>query len=282
MWKKVLGGLVVLIVVIVGLVFYATSGMTDAAESFFKQVQSKHYDKAYTMLSEDFRRSTTEEQMIAFLKQTGLDSYTGASWGNRSFEGKRGTLEGSITTASGGSVPLTINLIKAEDGSWQIYSMDKPGAGVLIQTETKSPAKEDQVARQTTQAAKPAQKENTEYVDLVKNTLHDFALSINQKSMESFRNGVSKALQESASTETFNNAFKAYIEKEVDLTVLDPMQPIFDKKPQIEDGILAIKGHYDTTPNQFYFDLSYMQENGAWKLTNIDVKVNNNLTAQKE
>ena len=71
----------------------------------------------------------------------------------------------------------------------------------------------------------------------------------------------------------FARSFKSYLEQGINLTVLDPMQPIFDEKPQIENGILTIKGHYDTTPSRFYFSLSYIQENGGWKLSNINVDI---------
>ena len=281
MWKKVLGGFILLIVLAVGLAFYLTAGMTKTAETFFKEVAAKQYDQAYALTSADFKKVVSKEQMIAFLKQNGLDSFQSASWGNRSAEGNRGVIEGSIIT-SAGAIPLTIKMVKAGD-SWQIYSIDKPAAGTQIEKEVKNPGDTAGRPAEATQASaqpaspKPAesavQDTDAAYTKLVKETLHTFALSINQKNMEGFRQSVSKALQDAVSTEKFNNAFKVFIEKNVDFTIVDPMQPVFDSKPVINDGILTLKGHYDTTPNKLYFNLSYMQENGAWKLTNIDVNV---------
>jgi hypothetical protein len=132
MWKKILLGFLGFIVIIVALIMFLTSGMTDSAEAFFTQVKSGQYDQAYRSLSADFKQSTTQEQLTAFMKQTGLDGYQGASWGNRSFEGKQGKIEGSIETANG-AIPIVIKFIKTESGEWQIYSISKPQSGVQAQ-----------------------------------------------------------------------------------------------------------------------------------------------------
>lgn len=287
MWKKILIGFLVFVVAIVVLVFYATSGMTDSAENFLKEAGAKQYDKAYSMLSEDFKKATSKEEMIAFLKDAGLDSYKSASWGNRSFEGKRGELEGSITTASGGAVPLTIKFIKAADGNWQIYAISKPQAGTQIESSQKKQANtKEETSKRATQAAPAANAEpakvpiegkpadSKSYINLTKETIHDFAASINKKNMEAFRNTTASLFQDQFSVEQFNQAFKSFMDMGIDFTVLDTMQPIFDPKPAIDsDGVLLIKGYYETKPNRFYFDLRYVQESGEWKLVRINADI---------
>jgi hypothetical protein len=286
MWKKILLGFLALIAALVVFVFYATSGMTDAAEGFFKEVQAHNYDKAYAMLSEDFRRSTSEQEMIAFLKQNGLDTFQSASWGNRSFEGKRGQLEGSITTASGGAVPLKISFVEAADGTWQIYSIVKPAAGTKVitddkttsatqtQSEQKSAATTQNILSDTKAGNNSSPAANQPYIDLVRGTIRDFAVSINQKSMAQLRNNSAKLFRDQVGLETFDQAFATYMKLGVDFTALDAMQPHFTSEPRIdENGGLHLEGYYETKPKRFYFSLIYTQEEGQWKLVDIHVDI---------
>ena len=134
MLKKIILGLVAFVALVFVIILYTTSGITEAAERFFTQVQQHHYTEAYRSLSADFRQVTSQEQMVAFLKATGLDDYQQASWGNRSIEGNHGKLEGSITTRSGGAIPIVIKLIKGAEERWQIYSIFKPNAGLKSAT----------------------------------------------------------------------------------------------------------------------------------------------------
>ena len=113
MWKKILLGVVVLIAVVLTLVMVMTAGMTDTAESFFKSVAAKEYDKAYSYLSEDFSKSVSKEQLIKYMQRTGLQNYRDVSWGNRSVEGKRGEIEGTVETVSGGAIPVQSNVSRS-------------------------------------------------------------------------------------------------------------------------------------------------------------------------
>ncbi|OQX73096.1 MAG: hypothetical protein B6D59_06625 [Campylobacteraceae bacterium 4484_4] len=264
MWKKILGGFLIFIALLIALVFYATSGMTEVAEQFFTDIKSGQIDKAYASLSEDFKRSTTKEQLLAFLKQTGLDHYKSASWGERGFEGKRGTLEGSITTDSGGTIPVTINFIEGEEG-WKIYYIGKPGSGAAIEKE--------QSKSQSTAA--PAISDHPEYKQLVHDTIHLFGVSIKQKSMVPLYESAAQEFREHVTLEQMNEAYKDFIKAQLDMSILDRMSPIFDTAPRISnDGrILHLKGHYDTHPSKASFDLRYLKKNGLWKLTGIDISV---------
>jgi len=259
MWKKIGLGLLVLIVVVVGLVFYLTSGMTETAENFFKAVQSKQYDKAYSMFSKDFRQNTPKEKLIAFLKREGLDQYRDASWGNRSFEGKTGVLEGAITTTDGGTVPLTIKFVKGPEGKWQIYAISKPEAGIEIKKDA---------------SAEPKLPDRKESARIVKNTIHLFALSVNEKNMSKLYASTAGIFQKSVSLEKLNSAMASFIKMGVDFTVLDQMEPKFTADPSIDGkGILTLEGYYETTPNHFNFELRYIREGDEWKPITINLSV---------
>ncbi len=50
--------------------------------------------------------------------------------------------------------------------------------------------------------------------------------------------------------------------------------PSFDEPPAINaDGFLVAKGSYATAPSKVFFELKYVDEDGAWKLIGINVNV---------
>ncbi len=104
---------------IVGSVFYLTSGITRTADQFFKSVKRNDMQAAHTYLSEGFRASTSQEQLETFLKGTALINYKRASWGSRSITGKTGEINGSIETADGGTIPIKMEFVKEKEG-WKI------------------------------------------------------------------------------------------------------------------------------------------------------------------
>jgi hypothetical protein len=109
---------------------------------------------------------------------------------------------------------------------------------------------------------------------LAKHSMHDFAISIKSKDMEHFRSTVSSEWQEQHSTQKLNEAYGKLMEANLDLTVLDGMNPILDEPAQIDsDGVLVLKGRYDTQPDKVYFVQKYIHEGIAWKLLGFHIRV---------
>lgn len=126
---KVLLGIVGVIALAIAAVFYLTADMTTVADEFFRAVKTNDMDKAYTYLSDDFKAGTSKAELHDFMVSSSLSKFKEASWQSRSFHGNRGQLVGSITTVSGGVVPVTLSFVKGE-GGWRIYSIQKPSAGI--------------------------------------------------------------------------------------------------------------------------------------------------------
>lgn len=260
MWKKIVIGFIGVIVLVVTITMYFTSGMTDTAEAFFRNIAEKKYDKAYSYLSEDFKQIVSKDKMIVFMRQTGLEKYKSASWGNRSFEGNRGEIEGTIETTTGSAIPLTVQFVKLDDGSWRIYALNKPSSGVKIEN-------------------KPVHTNKSEVPDtresmmLVKNTIRHFARAINNKDMSKFHMFVSQTFQKEVSITKLNSVFKSFMDMNIDFMVLDTMKPVLDPQPVLNNGILVIRGYYETSPKRLYYDLSYIRENKQWKLLNMNIEI---------
>jgi len=251
-WVKILLGVVAVFVAIAA-VFYFTSGMVDTADAFFNAVKQKDIAKARSYLAEDFKASTDERALTDFLSKGAILNFKESSWTNRQISGGRGELNGSITTDSGGVVPIKMMFVK-ENNAWKIYAIQKPTAG--LQSEDSSPTrpgKSDQIA-------------------LVKQSMHDFIVSVEQKNMEHFRGSVSRLWQRQITTEQLNEAFKSVIDSGANWPVLESFEPVLSPEAKVdENGVLLLTGLYQTKPN-IHFEQQYIYEGLAWKLVGFSIQ----------
>jgi hypothetical protein len=253
-WMKILLGVVAVIALAIAAVFYFTAGMVDTANDFFKAVKQKDFAKARSYLSEDFKASTDEKVLVDFLSNSAILSFKESSWSNRQISGNRGELEGSITTETGGVVPIKITFVK-ENGSWKIYALQKPAAGLQ------------------SQSSSPAIPGKAEQVTLVKQSMHDFVLSLQNKNMEHFHSTLSRLWQQQNTTEQLNQAFKAIVDSGANWPVLENLDPIMGNEPKVDDvGVLLLSGYYPTKPSQVYFEHKYIYEGVSWKLAGFKIE----------
>ncbi|MEL7187270.1 MAG: hypothetical protein AAFN50_12680 [Pseudomonadota bacterium] len=251
---KVLLAAVAVIIALLAAVFLLTSNITKTADDFFQAISDDNFDGAYSMLSQDFQAGTTKQELEEYLRANALTDYAKASWQSRSVSGGRGELIGSVTTVEGGVVPVSIGLVKGSDGAWKIYSISKPSSGLLEESAgTSLPSKSEQER-------------------LVKESIHLFAVSVNEGSMATLHNSVSAIWQSQMSVEEMDAAFNSFYELDADLTVLDQLEPIIEGPVTVnDDGILMIAGYYATTPSRLLFEHKFIYEGMGWKLFGLSV-----------
>ena len=262
MWKKILGGFVAFIVLLIGLVMYSTSGMTKAVDEFFIHVKTKHYNDAYDLLSNDFKKSVSKEKFKTFLIQNSLTEYKSASWNSRSFENNMGTLKGTITIKSGDSIPLTIQFIKNQD-IWKIFSITKQSAGL----------QEVQKTKVETIKLTPQLPSKNELISLTQKNTQIFAQAVNEKNMSGFYDNISSFWQKETNVKALDKAFDAFYQAGIDFTALKNITPVLDKEPTLLNGRLITEGHYPTSPAVVYFNYSYINEKGHWKLVGFNINI---------
>lgn len=251
---KVAIGIAVVIAAGVAAVFYFTSGMTRTADEFFASVGKGDYPAAYELLSEEFKAATPEPELRHFLESSALVSATDTSWSSRGISGGRGRLEGSVTTGSGGVVPVALDFIK-EKGNWRIYAIRKPAAGIRSGSSGSVPPESEQVF-------------------LVRQTMRRFAAAVKAKDFKEFHAHVSQVWQDQASADQLAETFRPFVDQDIDLSAINGYPPVFDESPGIDDkGVLDIQGHYQTSPSRVLFDLQYIYEGTGWKLFGIQVNV---------
>ncbi|MCW8857661.1 MAG: hypothetical protein OQJ95_09885 [Kangiella sp.] len=252
---KVVLGLFGLIALGLVAVFFFTTDMVTTADDFFAAVKNQNMNKAYTYLSEDFKASTSKSDLQQYLNKNAISSFKEASWESRSINGGRGSLTGSISTESGGVVPITLNFVEAENG-WKIYSILKPSSGIH---------------EETISAQMPSEQEQ---ISLVKKSIQVFAEDVNRKSMKKFHAYISNLWQRQVTVAKLDEAFGAFYNIGADMTVLANYSPQFSQKPSInEDGVLVIAGKYPTKPSQVDFEQKYIYEGLGWKLMGFNINI---------
>ncbi|MFV2005241.1 MAG: hypothetical protein ACC650_08530 [Gammaproteobacteria bacterium] len=252
----ILAGIAVFIGISIGAVFMMTSGMTDTATAFFTDIRAKDYPKAYSYFSEDFKSNTSQKEFVKFLEKSSLLNFKDSSWGSRSISGGKGSLVGSVTTESGGVVPITLGFIK-ENETWKIYSIYKPRSGI---------SQDDEVGKIPS---------SEELVELTNESMLKFAESVNASDFKIFHSYISNLWRKQFTVEKFNTTFKSFIDAKINLVpALNTTSPVFDSKPSLNtDGVLTLEGHYPTTPSQLKFKLKYIFEGISWKLIGTSVYI---------
>jgi hypothetical protein len=112
-------------------------------------------------------------------------------------------------------------------------------------------------------------------IRLVKETIHAFALAVRSKDFTEFYNTrLAEPFREQYSKEAFQRLFQAFIDQNIDMTVLDALDPKFDEKPELDEkGFLVLKGYYPTRPSMAIFDLKFIKVGTQWKLMRLFVNV---------
>lgn len=109
---------------------------------------------------------------------------------------------------------------------------------------------------------------------LVKATMLDFALAVKAKDFSGFHKNIAKFWQARTSATELAQIFKSFIDQEIDLTVLDDLEPAYSRKPALNSqGWLTVEGAYPTKPSAVNFIVKYKKEGPDWKLVGIEVKV---------
>jgi len=127
-WLKIVlgivGGVGVFVAAIIIIVFWATSGAVETIDRQLAALNQGDMAAAYEETSEAFRDATSLEDFTAFvdahpiLKDVASHSFT-----SRSLNNSVGIVSGTVTSSTGGVLPVTFKLVKEKD-SWKILGID--------------------------------------------------------------------------------------------------------------------------------------------------------------
>lgn len=250
-WMKVVLGIFAGVAVLVGLIFWLTGDIAKAGDDFFAAAQNDNMDAAYALLSEDFQAGTSKEGLQSYLAANALDNVQETSWSSRSITGSTGELKGTVTTADGSEIPLTLRLINSEAG-WRINAIEKERAGF----------KDSSGSRPVPSAGKQQQ--------LFQETVTAFADSLVDDSMKKLWDSSANSLRQKGSVEDLDKAFETFFEDDDAFLMMSKITPVIDSaKINEKTGTLSIRGHYGTKSKSVHFEQRYIYEGTDWKLSGL-------------
>ena len=224
--------------VVIGFVFYLTSGATQAAESFFMELNESNFEAAYEQTSQAFKRETSLEHFENFTTQQQLN-----------ISGSQGSIEGTITLSDQSKLPMKIALLK-EEGNWKINNLTIPAAGV---------------------SGLMAVPEQEVLEGLVYMTLSQFGGALEAKEFTAFYDSISELWKSQTSPEELQTIFQSFIDAELTYELGNAV-PVFSQQPAINsDKVLMLEGYVILGETPLNFKLSYLQESTEWKLVGIDI-----------
>jgi len=255
----ILFGIAASIVVFIAAIFTLTSGAAGVADSFFAQLKANQLTEAWALLSEEFQKTTNEEELHKTLASRGLADVTDTTWSSREISPGEAKISGSITNSSGDTQPVSVDLIK-ENGNWRIQyiGFDTPGLSKKSSGAPLTPPDE------------------AEQLALVNESLTVFGNSINGKDFRPFVDHISETWRKTGVTvEQLNTAFASFIDQEINiLPVLESLSPAFHNEVVVsENGILRISGTYPSEPSKLTFELDYIREATSWKVVRTAINL---------
>lgn len=251
----ILASLAVITLVAAMAVNSITTGMTENAEGFFTAVRQGRMDTAYNHLSQGFKSTISPEELRTYLRRSDLDRYKAAAWDQRDYSGSTGTLAGIVFAEDGTAQPVRLTFIKPGD-HWLIHSIDATLPGLARHQITKSVPELEDLSTMT------------------KDTLTDFAHAVNAADFIPFHEQVSAMWQAKAKPGDMLLTFQPFVDSGADLTIYEQVEPAFSEPPVINaKGELVLKGYFPHEAGGMRFDMTYVFEYPAWKLSGLDLSI---------
>ena len=116
---------------------------------------------------------------------------------------------------------------------------------------------------------------NDKLQNLAKTSVLDFNDAVQSGDFSDFHDTLSKPFQKEASADKLAGVFHEFVEAGVNLKEVKGLDAKFTTKPAIVRSagydMLTLEGYYPTTPRKTNFKLKYINEDGDWKLSSINI-----------
>lgn len=242
----------VLILCLVGLVFYLTSNATKVANGFLVSIENNRINDAYQYTSSQFKEVQTLDDFKIFIDKYSLSEYESVFWNAKSRDLDTIKLEGNIKTKDGYIIPTKIELLK-EDKEWKILNINVNNI----------------------ESGKETIPSDSDLIELVNSSINIFKQSFVEDDFSILHNSISKIWQSQINKQQLREIFKPYVDKKIDIDNLNFSDPVFSDKPKLDkNNILIIEGYYlnDGYP-PFHFKIDYIYEHPNWEEFGIKVVI---------
>lgn len=254
---KMILGIVVVVGLIIGVVFFFTRDLGKTADQFLSEIKAGKIDTAYTYLSSSFQK-TEQSVLLSYLKKHKLDQYHSSIWNSRGITGTRGRVTGTVKTTDGSEIPVTV-IFYSEGEKWKISGIQR--------------IKRAKIGTGENYLALP---DMATLTALIKEANHTFALSVDQRDMTLFYQNISSIWQSQITVARLNEVFGTFFKSKGKFIIVDQYVPQITEAPVLgKDGILVVKGEYvfPGSAKKIIFRHSYIYEGITWKIAGFSFKV---------
>ena len=290
---------------LVGGLFYATSGAVTAADSMLAGAANGNTAVVRQYLSVDYSDSLSDGQLEELIDESRLDEFKSVFWSQRSIENNFGSLDGTFTTKTGGQVPLKLSLV-FENDQWKIADILASSSTRSMSTglvEEKSPSievAEDSSAPMsstpisvskpdsnfdtipTESAVSPMDRKVVTIADipdveqanaLVKDWTTRFCQSVSNKDFSEFHAATAPEFQEEFTLARFTETFQEFIDREIDLRWVKDVTPVFDRSPMMDaEGSISLEGVFPANP-PVEFEYLFVMRSNQWKPLAVSLNI---------
>jgi hypothetical protein len=241
-----------------------------AAQLFFDQIHEGKFAPAFESTTFTFQEQQTLKFFIERLRDYELtDSKVALSpLPGEPAEAKMAKFNVEVTRNNGQKYTLVLTM-QREKAAWRVFSLRTPrdprtgvsdnlftmiGRPVALSYGATKKVPDDATVRR-----------------LVHQSMVLFSDAIQTQSFWEFYEHASAAWQKELTEQKLANAFHSFIEREVNMSGIVDLQPVFDVPPEINsEGYLVVTGHYPTKPYEVHFTLRYIYELPEWKLLGLN------------
>ncbi|MEI8233695.1 MAG: hypothetical protein WCH57_03305 [Verrucomicrobiota bacterium] len=244
---------------------------THAANEFFLEIGESNFQRAYDNAAFAFQAQTTFKNFRATARELGLSAGTVAcNWTKEETKDRDVKLTGEVMAANGTAVPVILTVIQ-ERGSWRVFSLRTPGESGDKEEDRFSLLGKGASFNRLANREIPSQKVLRQ---LVLDNLLLFNSAIQKRSFAEFYSNVALAWQTQLTETQLGEAFKPFIDAKVDISGIHNLELIFDAPPEITaEGILLLRGHFNTAPCHTVFALRFAYEFPYWKLYGVEIQI---------
>ena len=249
---------IALIAFAVALSFYlrqSAEGAIGAANTFVKLIQKNDIEQAYKLLSPAMKATASNEELVHFVERNHLANATLEDWKSLNKNAAREVLTTEVTTSESIAKPVVAVFSQSEQG-WNLDAMLFPQEPEADKLKSITP-------------------NMLRMLELVSNSVQDFAISLKAGDMQHFHSAISKLWRDQSTPEQLLEAFQGFFDAGLDLTVLSDVTPVINGIPEQDDkGVITVSGFFPTRPSKLSFEQRFIWEGLNWKLVGFTANIN--------
>lgn len=106
---------------------------------------------------------------------------------------------------------------------------------------------------------------------LIKESLITFNDAILTGNFEVLHAKTATPFQQKFSTDDLAEMFKGFVAEEISIAPVAGMDFVEDAPGKLDNGVLTLAGHFETTPLQVTYTLDFVVEENRWRIIGLDV-----------